>query len=183
MGARPERRDRLGPQHARLRVRALIVTGVACVPRPEAAFMRHHGVVPRGQASAERCAAVCSMAGAEHCIRIHLTPILSQARNVPSINTNDVRPMRRGAALKPVRHRPGIRSHAPQRRSPRSRPKGGARGEPGHELTDGQDWRCRRREFPARTATIARGGGRRGSSRRHRLGPGRHGTRKEREAA
>src|SRR5688572_13484929 len=78
MRSRSERREGFGPEESSFGVRALVVTDITCSACAESAFVSHHGVMPGGHASAERCLFVLAEAGTEHQIWIHVTPTLSR---------------------------------------------------------------------------------------------------------
>jgi hypothetical protein len=71
MRARPERFDGFGPEHARICVGALIVTRIGRAARAEPALVGDHGVMPGGQARAQRLRFVRAGSGTEKQIRIH----------------------------------------------------------------------------------------------------------------
>lgn len=67
-------------------MRALIVAAITpCAACAEQALVRHHGVMPRGQATAERVRFARTEPGTENSIEIHVTPKRAtfEPRNAP----------------------------------------------------------------------------------------------------
>jgi hypothetical protein len=83
--SRIEHRDSFGPEGSSLRVRAVVAADVDGSRAAEAAFVGHHGVMPRGQSSAERCRIGRSEARAEPQVWIHVTPLSRRARATRSM--------------------------------------------------------------------------------------------------